>query len=573
MSLIPAVTPAGENRVKNPSMEHGGYGVESGVSGSVTTSFRGLSTLQSWVGGSSYQVEIATASTTGNVVVAWGTVAADTALATRGSRFSFAIRYNPTHAALSCRAVIEFRGTGYALISSVDGPPIVYGAIGWQTIEWTNIDIPAGTSHARIRILVECQSTAAAGASIWLDGLHFAPEDEGVQHYIDGSLGPGYKWTGVAGESTSTRSALPTQGPTGSGGSVQYRTYYYASDINNALGADISDQIVSGTITKDIDRAIQSTITLKAVSAILVRAWSWIAVYLETKQENGTITRRQRGLFEMSQPAILGDEASATVDVSGNDVVTRIESYRFAATYNITTGINVRTALIALLALAGITRHSIPETSRVTGINRSYKAGDKLTDALSSLTKAMGWYSIYGSDDGVATTSDYRALDTTTASRTYTLGQRSQLVGPIATSRDDSSFANVVIAVRDNPTLGLLKSTARNDDPRSPGSTTYPGGPGVRAKTITVNEDIDQATLDRTAQQGLASSCILASGTLQTMPDLTIDVRDVIQITVDPVRFPHLEQANGAWYVQQIVQGLLASTAATTVKIRRSEVL
>ena len=47
----------------------------------------------------------------------------------------------------------------------------------------------------------------------------------------------------------------------------------------------------------------------------------------------------------------------------------------------------------------------------------------------------------------------------------------------------------------------------------------------------------------------------------------------MVQIVADPVLYPHLQQANGTWYVQQIAYGLTAGTATMTVKLRRSEVL
>ena len=355
---------------------------------------------------------------------------------------------------------------------------------------------------------------------------------------------------------------------------MSYGVAYTASDVSNSVGADITAAITGGAITNDIDRAVVGTVAITGTDATVLTTGKWVGVTVTTTTEDGlSSTSQQRGLFRLGQPKNTGTEGGSTVEVVGQDVTTLFNAYKFSDTYNIPLGTNVQTALVALIGLAGLARHSIPATTRTTGIIRSYKPGDPFTDALTSLTTAMGWYSLFATYDGQITTRPYRALDSTALSRIYTLGQNAQLVGPIVTQRSQESFANRIIAIRDNPTTGILKSVASNDDPRSPGSTTYPGGLGIVADKLTVNTDVDQAALDRLAKQELAKRGTQAACTIQVLPDLALDVHDVIQIVVDPVKYPHLLQAAGKWYVQHLDLGLAASKAVMTVALRRTEVL
>jgi len=571
MVLIPQATPAAVNRCKNPSAETNLAGVtmlRNGGSGDLDRT-----TDNSWVGTYSFHMGFTSASSGQNAYMYWGTSASDSAIVSPGESIDVVVRYWVTSAALGAQiSGVDWYDASYThLGNSGETTPFVYGVQdSWRVLELRNQIAPANAAYVRVYVSVR-PNAAVTNQHAYIDGMHIAPS---IDAYVDGAQGTGYAWDGTAHNSSSRRREIGTQGPTGSGGELTFRARYYAADRNNRLGDDISAQILAGSLETDIDRAIQSTVKLTALSAEAVSAWSWVAVFVETTSEDGTINAVQRGLFRLGQPKISGDETSATVEVSGEDVTALISNYAFTDTYNIPVGTNVTTAIVNLLALAGITRHAIPDTSRVTGKARSFNPGDTLRSALSSLTEAMGWYSVYPMPDGRITTRPYRALDTTMPTRTYALGERTQLVGEIITSRDDSSFANVVIAVRSDPTLGVLKATARNDDPRSPASTTYPGGAGVVTKVITVNNaDIDQDTLTRTASEGLASSSIIAAGTITTLPDLELDVHDVVQLTADTTLYPHLAQANGSWYVQRISQGLDASSATTTIQMRRSEVL
>lgn len=580
MPYVPDTTPVGDNAIPNPSLEVDSWGWYNGGTRDTARGYAGAASRL-------FSFTAAPSGTVQYCVI--GGAAADAPLMTPGVPYQVTFRWftdNPVGITVRC-AGTNYWNASYANVpgGSTEGNPgddgQLFAGLPWpggsdwalykRSDQKAGLIAPAGTVYAQVYLSI--QTTATYTGNVWIDAVRLAPTAQGdLSDYIDGTQ-PNCIWTGTPHRSPSKRNTVAVQGPTGDGGELSVDVHYYLSDKNNAIGNEITGVITGGKLDIDIDRAIQGTCTLTSTDATAVQTGTWVAIFMSTTTEAGVTQTAQRGLYRLSQPKNTGTEASSTVEVSGSDVTCLIQSYKFQDTYNIPLGTNVQTAIVNLLALCGITRHAIPATTRTTGKIRSYKPGDPITDALTSLTQAMGWYSIFATADGRATTREYRGLTKTAPARIYTLGQRSQLIGPIVTERSLASFANVIIAVRDNPQLGLLKSVARNDDPRSPASTTYPGGLGIVAEKITVTDDVDQAALDRTAAQELAQRGTLASATLQTLPDLSLDVHDVVQLNADAIAYPHLQQANGAWYAQQLQQGLTAATAAMTLKLRRSEVL
>ncbi len=362
---------------------------------------------------------------------------------------------------------------------------------------------------------------------------------------------------------------LPPLGPTGPGGEVTYVPRFFASDKHNAIGREIRS-ITGGTTDSDIDRAIKSTCRLTSSKAEDVRPYRWIATFVETREETGELDSRQTGLFRLGQPTIAGDEANATVTVSGSDVTVLLASYRTDDAYDFVQGTSCRQTLIDILGLVGLTRHAIPATDRTWAATHGHKPNVTALELFNDAVRIMGWHSVSATEDGRPTTRPYRELDTATPVRTYRIGESSELIGEIVTEANDAAFANVVYVTRDHPQLGYLQAEARNDNATSTYSTVHPDGPGVVAVTIQDNEIEDLAALQARANQELASRSIAVAGTLRTMPDLGLTVHDVIAIEI-PDDAPHLQDAEGKWLVQQISYGYTPATAPPTIRIRRNE--
>lgn len=580
MGMVPDTTSSGINLARNPSYEVDSWGTTSGGT---------WNNERAWTGSGSLKFTFVNPSsgTQQYCVVGDGGVAFSTPVVV-GKSYQMAFRWWCNHPAISARCAgfnfMTAAGNDFLSGQTVGNPGFdgqLFSGVTGLVNDWNiyqrglyanSIIAPVNAVGMRTYITFTATAAIVGTVVVYLDGVHIIEAGSGelVPSYVDGNQGPYFHFTGTANRSTSYRDPIPTVGPIGSGGEIVYKTRYYKADKNNVIGDEISQYIYSGKINTDIDKSVQSTLTIQGYNADVIKAWTWIAVFTEISYEDGRFERSQRGLFKLHQPKNTGDDATSVIDVSGDDPSYALD-YQFTDTYNIPVGTNVTTALRNLLALAGITWERLPVTSTVTGKVRSYKPGDKLRDALTSLTSAMGWFSVFADWDGAITTIPYRGTATTAPSRTYTLGQESELVGDIVTDRKDDSVFNIVIATRTDPKLGTLKAVARNDDPNSPTSTTYVNGPGIRTKLITVNEEVTAATLQKTADQSLADSSVLAAGTIKIFPDLLLKARDVVKLQADATQYPHLVQANGTWLVQNIEQGLTPDKAVMTVQMRRNE--
>lgn len=96
---------------------------------------------------------------------------------------------------------LQFFDAANALITTVVGAAFTLST-GWQRIVRT-ATTPAGT--AKIRVSLRKPSTADQGAfDVWWDAVQMERKSYATT-YADGSLGPGYEWTGAPHASASTR--------------------------------------------------------------------------------------------------------------------------------------------------------------------------------------------------------------------------------------------------------------------------------------------------------------------------------------------------------------------------------
>jgi hypothetical protein len=91
------------------------------------------------------------------------------------------------------------------------------------TGDWQDIVVPPLASDPAKTItqyyLVIRKTSAAAGYTIYVDGVDVRVDEPDADDYIDGSLGSGYAWTGTPHLSASTRAGAVSAIPTGGGGS------------------------------------------------------------------------------------------------------------------------------------------------------------------------------------------------------------------------------------------------------------------------------------------------------------------------------------------------------------------
>lgn len=178
---------------------------------------------------------------------------------------------------------------------------------------------------------------------------------------------------------------------------------------------------------------------------------------------------------------------------------------------------------------------------------------------------AIGHHAIYTDLTGRLTSSPSRDLATATVSRTYG-AEDYRLVGAYEVQRSANNRYNTVTAVKESFEEGVppLFTTVWNDDRDDPwsvhhlGNVRYPNGP------LMVQDAVDNDALESAALATLARATMQHTLRIQVMPDPTLTVHDVIEITGGP------EEARGRWLIEYMRPGLSANDPIVEIGARRS---
>lgn len=181
------VDEATTNVITNPSFE-----VDTAGWGAIGASTRTRDVTQKWVGDASLKIAV-TAASQGTTSPSGAAAAGQSWTASLSRRF--------TAAGWAVR--IEFLDSGMAQLLEVAADVLLGNGTAnqWKRASFTGV-APANTAFVRIRIY----STGADVKDLYIDAVQLEQKDHATT-YCDGSIGPGYAWTGTAHASTSTRTA------------------------------------------------------------------------------------------------------------------------------------------------------------------------------------------------------------------------------------------------------------------------------------------------------------------------------------------------------------------------------
>ena len=211
-----------------------------------------------------------------------------------------------------------------------------------------------------------------------------------------------------------------------------------------------------------------------------------------------------------------------------------------------------------------LTRHTLPDDTRVASTAISHKAGTRWLERINDLLTAIGYHALTATPDGRPTSRPQRDTRTDTPSRIYTLGTDSRITGEIVTDQSRTNLYNRVVAVKEDFQTGsALVAVASNDDPDHPWSTVNKG-PISPTEPLTVSEAVDQDALQALADAKLARASMQENIHLSLLPDPTLGVHDIIQL--DGTGGP----AAGKWAVESIRWGLTADDPLVEVGARRT---
>lgn len=488
------------------------------------------------------------------------------------------------------------------------GPDILLTG-NWQTISVP--DHTALTDNVRYALLLRFDR-AAVPSLHWVNGdvAYVDAVDvrinEPYDSYFDGARGAGYAWTGAAHASASTRAELagsaagdgvvvadalinvdelsevpsyyggaaygtaayggvPILGiggaTPGRGGGITTEVRLYRATVDNDFVEDLSEHGVEGSVTMNLDREIKLNATFTIPDPGRVTPYKdYLAPVLTVEYDDGSPSfTRQLGLYAVRIPpaAVWPDDSVATF--SGEGLETLLAASAYADPDEVPSGVSFRDEFIATVGEAGITRVSVPQTSRVTGYHRTYPPGITRLDKLKALAERMLMYPPYGDLEGRVTT---QRVGSKRTQEPYLTVLDEDLLTEISVQPADLQVYNVYVVVRSNPAEPPLRGVARNDDAASPTSTVSLGVERTRVEFV--GELEDQVDADERARAGLERArSYYRTARVAVLPNRSFGFHQTLELALTG----HWSRLNGLWLVRNWTMGFGPDGAALTHEV------
>lgn len=348
---------------------------------------------------------------------------------------------------------------------------------------------------------------------------------------------------------------------TGGGQTVWYEAY--VADRDNNQTTDISDYFNGRSSVVDLnhDREIRTQATLAISDPTLLEPYTdYVAVWLNREYDDGTAAARdQLGLYGVRVPPGTRTIERADAIYTGLDLTATLARYAFTDAYNIASSSNYVDAVLDILELADLTRTLITPTTQTTSAVISFPPGTTYLKAANALLEAIGYYQLSCMPDGRLFSMPSRALQSVEPFRTIT---DDDLMRPVEVQPLDTTVANVVIVVKDNPSAAPLTATRRNDATDSPTSTVNLGElVRVESRGDLADQDAVDALADRLLSEGRS---FYQTAKLAILPDPRCLIPHQ---TVDLNLTGKLEILNGRWWVRTAKMPL--NTRETELEINR----
>lgn len=350
---------------------------------------------------------------------------------------------------------------------------------------------------------------------------------------------------------------------TGTGGDIISWFELWRATIDNRMVEDVSQWMVSGSVDMNHDRAItgQAAFTMRDASVINPYA-DFLAVFQNIRYADGRPAERaQLGLFTAPVPSGTRTAKRAEGTYTGYDITHVLQRRAFADTYNIAAGTNYVAAVTAILTLAGITRWEIEPTSRVLADPLTFPIGTTYLEACNALLEAIGYYYLAATADGRPTSRGTRDVQYIEPFRRIA---DADLMGEVPTQPTDTTVANIVIVVNDNPSEPSLTAIRRNDAADSPTSTVNLG-PITRIERR--SNLADQAAVDALADRLLSEGrTFYQVASLRLLPDPRVLAPHQ---TIDLNLTGKLAIFNGRWRVRTASVGSAPDQAGPSLEVNR----
>lgn len=341
------------------------------------------------------------------------------------------------------------------------------------------------------------------------------------------------------------------------GGGLVISLDLWKTTLNSQKIENITNQLIDGTVTLDLTRAVpmSATFNLKNPGQVIPYV-EYLQPYLVLESNDGTErSRQQLGLYatQVSPATLTVEDNIGTIE--GADLCSVLAADKFSSVYNIAAGVNVVTAVKAIINGSGITRIEIPSTTKTLPNKKSFKLGmDRLT-ACNYLLRSINYYDLCTSLDGkIHSPGITRAKRLTEPWVSIT---SDDVMAPIEVTPTNDRIANVVVVTNSDSADTPKKSIAVNSDAGSPTSTTALGRRITRFETL--GGKVTQADLDARAARLLEEGrTYYRTATVKILPNgLGFNPHQTIDLNLDG----EMESLNGRWWIKTATMGFTSGNA------------
>lgn len=179
---------------------------------------------------------------------------------------------------------------------------------------------------------------------------------------------------------------------------------------------------------------------------------------------------------------------------------------------------------------------------------------------------AVGHHALYTDLAGRLTSQPMRTLAHAQPVRSYGRGDV-RLVGVIEIPASDGNVPNHFTAIKEDyeDAAKSMWAHAYNNSTSDPFSIPNQGGRVVSADPIMVPDAVSEAALLAIAEAARDRVAIQEELTIQVLPDPTLQVHDVIEITD-----PDMPEARGKWAIESLAPGMTPERPLVTIGARRA---
>lgn len=550
------------NLVANPSAELDLYQIFA-INAAVAT----RSTSDPWDGVAC--VEVATPGSVANEGLSWRTL---NGLALSGLVRPFV-------------AQIRLKGAGVALdnvhlrlyyadATTDDGPSVSLAL----TDDWKAYTLePAWTDGAKTldHVGIEVKHATAQTATYQADGAQIEEAEEATPFAIGSYGAPYHRWQGTAHRSPTYRDPIPLTLPTGYGGVVRVTPKLFRADVNNAHYEDISDAIISGAVTMNVDRAIKWDFDCRLTSAgydQLRPFRDYLAPHLRVDFPDGTTRMDQLGLYVVRPSPEDHTQTGKTVSVDGADLTWLLSAQGFARQYVVKKGENLINAARDVVADAGLARTYVPSSPRTAPEDMTWDTETDKLSIVNDLLEAAGYYTLYANSRGVIHSTPYRDLHRTQPRKTIAANRAgdagSEVVGVVRLEPETDKFRNRFVILQGHPKRAHWRVVRTLSWPLNPMGVDALGRTQTfkykRAFFYDVNVGNELAR--RLAEE---YSTLYYRVKMTILPDPTLDVHDTLRLAVynqdvDPV-------AVGTYWLREFKVGFTPRDAVMTLGLGKTQ--